>query len=77
MYIPQNISVLNETVFKIEIITPDIERAENLGFRWNVTAFNEQYLILEIYFEYPPYISLDKTRDKLRVEILEPMYLET
>ena len=42
MYVPQNMSLINETVLELTIVTSDFKRADYLYFSWNATDFNEK-----------------------------------
>ena len=76
LIIPSDLSKIDFMVLNIEIIESGEVDSDNLKFTWSVTAFGRNYLIIQLIFKDPLFVSSTgpSLREKLKIECFNPKF---
>lgn len=54
---PEDLSVIDETMLDVKLLTTNDLYEQMLGFTWSISAFTSTKMTIDIKFEHPLYIS--------------------
>ena len=71
-----NLTTINETALHLEILVPGYDNYDEidmskLAFTWNVTTYSERFMIIQLDFENPIYVSMTGVNDILVLRVLD------
>lgn len=79
LVVPKNLTHINSTVLRIEIVSSGKVSDEFLGFNWWVHEFTSSSFTIKLFFDYPLYIQSNRQfeQEKVLVKCVDPSLFAT